>query len=183
MADDKSLDGDSSSGCFSFGKLSLQEVRAQSREVPGLHKAHHDFAFAFDIDGVLLRGKVPLLGAKRALETLQANSIPFIFLTNGGGLTEAAHAERLGDRLTMHFDEDQIVQSHTPFKMFMDQYKDEWVLVIGGHRQLVKDLAAEYGFNKNRIITTSDVTKHHSSIHPFPVGPLVKHLPGKNKMD
>jgi Haloacid dehalogenase-like hydrolase len=37
----------------------------------------------FDIDGVLIRGKSPLPGARNALLQLQRNKIPFIFLTNG----------------------------------------------------------------------------------------------------
>jgi HAD superfamily hydrolase (TIGR01450 family) len=139
------------------------------RVVHGLQNATHDFAFAFDIDGVLLRGKLPLDGAKQTLETLQANSIPFIVLTNGGGLSEKAHAARLGFRLTMSIDEDQFVQSHTPFKAFVDQYKDEWVVVLGGHGSAVRELAIKYGFNPEKIITSSDIAKHHPSIHPFPV--------------
>ncbi|KUI59836.1 hypothetical protein VP1G_07054 [Cytospora mali] len=155
-------------GGLHLERLSLQDKQPRARAIADLQKAPHDFAFAFDIDGVLVRGKVPIPGAKQALETLQANSIPFILLTNGGGLTEAGHAERVGQRLTMQIDDDQFVQSHTPFKLFLEQYKDEWILVLGGHRHTVKELAAMYGFKKDRIITTSDVTKHHPSIHPFP---------------
>ncbi|ROW12436.1 hypothetical protein VMCG_00758 [Cytospora schulzeri] len=155
-------------GALPLERLSLQGKPSQTRTIPDLQKASRDFAFAFDIDGVLVRGKIPIPGAKQALETLQANSIPFILLTNGGGMTEAGHAERVGQRLTMQIEEDQFVQSHTPFKMLLDEYKDKWILVLGGHRHTVKELAAQYGFNKDRIITTSDVTKHHPSIHPFP---------------
>lgn len=150
-------------------RLSLQDNRTQARVIPDLQKVPRDFAFAFDIDGVLVRGKVPIPGAKQALETLQANSIPFILLTNGGGMTEADHAERVGQRLTMQIEEDQFVQSHTPFKMLLEEYKDKWILVLGGHRHTIKDLAVQYGFREDRIITNSDVTKHHPSIHPFPV--------------
>lgn len=143
----------------------------EKRVLSKLQNATHDFAFAFDIDGVLMRGKVPLDGAKQTLETLQANSIPFILLTNGGGLTELDHAGRLGLRLTMSIDEDQFVQSHTPFKTFVEEYKEEWIVVLGGHGSHVKDLAAMYGFNPEKIITSSDIAKHHPSIHPFPVSP------------
>lgn len=144
-------------------------LSSEKRVIPKLQNATHDFAFAFDIDGVLMRGKVPLDGAKLTLETLQANAIPFILLTNGGGLTELDHAARLGLRLTMSIDEEQFVQSHTPFKTFVDQYKDEWIVVLGGHGVNVKELAAMYGFNPEKIITSSDIAKHHPSIHPFPV--------------
>ncbi|POS80478.1 hypothetical protein DHEL01_v201116 [Diaporthe helianthi] len=150
--------------------LSLSQISLSSkrRVFPKLQNATRDFAFAFDIDGVLLRGKLPLEGAKQTLEMLQANSIPFILLTNGGGLSEADHAARLGLRLTMSIDEEQFVQSHTPFKKFVQQYKDDWIVVLGGHGSVVKELAATYGFNREKIITSSDIAKHHPSIHPFP---------------
>ncbi|KAG6353446.1 hypothetical protein INS49_005627 [Diaporthe citri] len=141
---------------------------SEKRVLSKLRNATHDFAFAFDIDGVLLRGTLPVEGAKQTLETLQANSIPFILLTNGGGLTELDHARRLGLRLTMSIDEDQFVQSHTPFRTFVEQYKEEWIVVLGGHGSHVKDLATMYGFNPEKIITSSDIVKHHPSIHPFP---------------
>lgn len=152
--------------------LDQLSLSSEKRVISELQNVTHDFAFAFDIDGVLMRGKVPLDGAKQTLETLQANSIPFILLTNGGGLTELDHAARLGLRLTMSIDEDQFVQSHTPFKTFVEQYKEEWIVVLGGHGSHVKDLAAMYGFNPEKIITSSDIAKHHPSIHPFPVSPV-----------
>lgn len=150
-------------------RLSQISLSSKQRVIPGLQNATHDFAFSFDIDGVLLRGKLPLDGAKQTLEMLQANSIPFILLTNGGGLSELDHAKRLGLRLTMSIDEEQFVQSHTPFKNFVEQYKDDWIVVLGGHGSAVKELAATYGFNPEKIITSSDIAKHHPSIHPFPV--------------
>lgn len=155
---------------FHLDRLALSS--GKKRVFPELQNATHDFAFAFDIDGVLLRGKVPLDGAKQTLETLQANCIPFIILTNGGGLTELEHASRLGLRLDMCIGEDQFVQSHTPFRTFVDQYKDDWIVVLGGHETTVKKLAAMYGFNPEKIITSSDIVKHHPSIHPFPVSLL-----------
>lgn len=44
-------------------------------------------AFAFDIDGVLIRNNISLPGARETLSMLQRYKVPFIFLTNGGGLT------------------------------------------------------------------------------------------------
>lgn len=134
-------------------------TKEKVRQTPG-------FAFAFDIDGVLLRGTEPIPRAKATLEMLQTKSIPFILLTNGGGLTEAAHAERTSQRLGLSIQEDQFIQSHTPFKQFVDQYKGKWVLVLGGHGNKVKDLAAAYGLDQ--ILTTSDLAKQHQTINPFP---------------
>lgn len=126
------------------------------------------FAFAFDIDGVLVRGKAPIPRARAALRKLREQSVPFILLTNGGGLTEAAHAEGVGQRLGLKIEEEQFVQSHTPFKMHVDKYKGKWVLVLGGSRDLIKKLAVAYGFDEDKVLSTSDLTKHHPSLHPFP---------------
>lgn len=136
-----------------------------------LQNATHDFAFAFDIDGVLVRGNVALDGAKQALETLQANSIPFILLTNGGGLTEADHAKRVGQRLDISIREDQFVQSHSPFQSFVGEFQDKWILVLGGQKSTAKELAAAYGFDSDKIVGSSDLVKNHPSLHPFPASP------------
>ncbi|RAL61845.1 hypothetical protein DID88_002908 [Monilinia fructigena] len=53
------------------------------------------FAFAFDIDGVLLRSSSPIPGASEALNLLYSNNIPFILLTNGGGKHESARVTEL----------------------------------------------------------------------------------------
>lgn len=139
----------------------------KSNALPTRSEAH-SFAFAFDVDGVLVRGHTAIPRAKAALQKLNEHSIPFILLTNGGGMTEAAHAERVGMRLGMCIEEEQFVQSHTPFKMHVDKYKGKIILVLGGSKDLIKKLAAAYGFDEDKILTTSDLTKHHPSIHPFP---------------
>ena len=123
-------------------------------------------AFAFDIDGVLVRGKEPLPGARETLQKLQEDHIPFIFLTNGGGLTEEAHIENLQQRLGLSLDVKQIVQSHTPYLDLVDEYREKTVLVLGGYGQGIRDLAHKYGLKK--VITSSDVVKEFPSIHPFP---------------
>ena len=50
---------------------------------------------AFDLDGVLIRGKGGVPGAVEALKRLTALRVPFIFVTNGGGVTEANKAAEL----------------------------------------------------------------------------------------
>lgn len=126
-----------------------------------------DFALAFDIDGVLLRGPVPIPGAQQALKHLEENGVPYILLTNGGGLTEVAHAARIGQRLDMDIIEDQFVQSHTPFKGVAGKYSDQWVLILGGSRTQAKDIAVAYGLNSKKVINSSDLQKQSPSIHPF----------------
>ncbi|KAF7536192.1 hypothetical protein G7054_g4750 [Neopestalotiopsis clavispora] len=123
-------------------------------------------AFAFDIDGVLIRGKEPVPGARETIQLLQKKNIPFIFLTNGGGKTEEKHVEQLGQRLDLHLTAANFVQSHTPFYDLVPKYKDETILVLGGHGDQIRDLAHAYGFSK--VITSSDLVAEWPHIHPFP---------------
>ncbi|KAI1778282.1 HAD-superfamily hydrolase [Hypoxylon cercidicola] len=123
-------------------------------------------AFAFDIDGVLVKGKKPVPGARETIQLLQSRRIPFIFLTNGGGHTEEAHVAKLGQRLELTLHAKQFVQSHTPFLDLVPAYGDKTVLVLGGHGQQIRNLAHAYGFTK--VVTSSDVVAECEHIHPFP---------------
>ena len=53
----------------------------------------------FDIDGVLLKGGAVINGAKRAVAKLAEARIPFIFVTNGGGMLESTKAADLTTKL------------------------------------------------------------------------------------
>lgn len=121
-----------------------------------------NFAFAFEyvslshilssanrssIDGVLVRSSTPLPGAARSLRYLQTNGIPYILLTNGGGMSEAQRVSELSRQLDVHVDVDMFVQSHTPFKQLVDgneelpRLKDECILVLGGEGNQCRDVA------------------------------------------
>ena len=79
-------------------------------------------AFAFDIDGVLFRGKKPIAGASDALKLLNRNKIPYILLTNGGGFSERARTEFISSKLDVDVSPLQIIQSHTPYKSLVNKY-------------------------------------------------------------
>lgn len=134
-----------------------------------------DFALAFDIDGVLVRGKIPIPCGKEALELLKKHTVPFIMLTNSGGHPEDIHSKRVSERLGTEIQEDQFVQSHTPFKLVIDNYKNQWVLVLGGSKDQIKKLGAAYGLDPEKILTTSDIQKQHPLINPFPELTLAHH--------
>ncbi|KAF2090103.1 putative HAD superfamily hydrolase [Saccharata proteae CBS 121410] len=123
-----------------------------------------DFAFAFDIDGVLLRSSTPIPGASDALRYLQDQRIPFILLTNGGGITERERVDVLQDRLHVPLGLENFVQSHTPFAG-MDEYKDKTVLVVGGDGRKCANVAKSYGF-KN-VVTPSDLLSACPELWPF----------------
>ncbi|KAI9172700.1 hypothetical protein HJFPF1_02211 [Paramyrothecium foliicola] len=141
---------------------------------PNRNSVENTVAFAFDIDGVLVHGKEPIAGARDTMIKLQKNNIPFIFLTNSGGVTEKANVEILASRLgNIIFDETQIVQSHTPFHGLVDQFRNKTILVLGGHGDKIRDLAHAYGF-KN-VVTSSDIVVQQEHVHPFPEMTKVHH--------
>ena len=145
-----------------------------------------NFAFAFEyvplspmlssanrssIDGVLVRSSTPLPGAARSLRYLQANGIPYILLTNGGGKSEAERVSDLSRELDVPIDVDMFVQSHTPFKQLVDgnekmpRLKDECVLVLGGEGNQCRDVAEGYGFTQ--VITPADLITAYPSLWPI----------------
>lgn len=126
-----------------------------------------NYAIAFDIDGVLVRGKDPIGAAKPALALLQENNIPYIMLTNGGGHTEATHASMLSKCLSINVEEDQFFQSHTPYRSFANAYSGKWVLCLGGEKTKIKELACAYGFSPDKVLSSSDIVKAYPKIHPF----------------
>jgi len=129
------------------------------------------FAFAFDIDGVLLRSSAPLPGASEALAYLHNNNIPFILLTNGGGKHESTRVAELSKKLGVPLTEENFVQSHTPFKQLVEgsetveSLKDKPILVTGGDGDKCRKVAEMYGFTN--VVTPNDILVAHPSIWPF----------------
>ena len=131
-------------------------------------------AFAFDIDGVLIRSKAPLPDARETLLFLQEHKVPFIFLTNGGGLTEADHAALMGQRLGLKFSEAQVVQSHTPFCDLVPILQHATILILGGVGHKNCKVAQAYGFK--HVLTSSDIFRAEPDIYPFAELTELNHL-------
>ncbi|KAK0212590.1 HAD-like domain-containing protein [Desarmillaria ectypa] len=74
--------------------------------------------------------------------------IPFILLTNGGGVSESARAKGLSDKLGIKITPSQCIQAHTILQQQVSQYANEHVLVLGGRRDEIRRVAELYGFNK-----------------------------------
>ncbi|KAG0704737.1 HAD hydrolase [Suillus ampliporus] len=127
-------------------------------------------AFAFDIDGVLIRGKNPLPAAKEALSILDGNNklglkIPFILLTNGGGVSEEERCRKLSSQLGVQIHSEQFIQAHTVLKSVVHNYADVPVLVLGGKGDALRRVAEGYGFQK--VYNTLDILAWNPSIWPF----------------
>ena len=135
-------------------------------------KVVSDFAFAFDIDGVLLRSATPIKGAAESLRYLQKQGIPFIFLTNGGGKHESTRIQDLSTKLEVKLDASMIVQSHTPFAQLVypsknhpEGLKDKCILVCGGDKDACRDVAHAYGFTN--VVLPGDIYAAYPTISPF----------------
>lgn len=120
-----------------------------------------NIAFAFDIDGVLLRGKNPIPGAGDALRLLNQNKIPYLLLTNGGGYLEKERTDFIAKSLNVDISPLQIVLSHTPYKALVNQY--ERILAVGNEN--VRKVAETYGFKD--VVHQTDVLRYNRSIAPY----------------
>jgi HAD superfamily hydrolase (TIGR01456 family) len=131
-------------------------------------------AIAFDIDGVLLRGKQLLPTAKTALRKVtrredggdHPTGLPHIYLTNGGGMQEAAKAAQLSALFDINIPVASIVQSHTPMQQLLPSLRDELVLTVGHSREGVRNVARAYGFK--HLLIPEDI------MHKYPL--CVPHL-------
>ncbi|KAL6783740.1 hypothetical protein ACKKBF_B05610 [Auxenochlorella protothecoides x Auxenochlorella symbiontica] len=124
-------------------------------------------AFAFDIDGVLMRGGQVLPAAKRALALLHDASgfprYPIVFLTNSGGWLEEERARRLSAQLGVRVGAAQVVQSHTPLKALAPSLADHRMLLVG--RGDLHSLAAGYGLR--RCVTVEELVRADPASVPF----------------
>jgi HAD superfamily hydrolase (TIGR01450 family) len=112
---------------------------------------------AIDLDGVIFRGKDVLEGAKEAVERLYEAKVPFLFLTNGGGVLERSKASEIGSRLDLSFElkEHHVVLSHSPMNDWLEEYKRKKVLILGFNQY--QSVAKSYGFE--RCVTPSQLVR------------------------
>ncbi|KAL2260251.1 hypothetical protein VTK26DRAFT_5833 [Humicola hyalothermophila] len=127
-----------------------------------------NFAFAFDIDGVLIRGGRPIPEAVEAMKVLNGENewgirVPYIFLTNGGGKFETERCRDLSKQLEIDVSPGQFICGHTPMREFADRYGT--VLVVGGEGEKCRDVAESYGFRD--VITPGDILKANAATAPF----------------
>ncbi|KAJ2782136.1 hypothetical protein H4R18_002459 [Coemansia javaensis] len=135
---------------------------------------HLDAAVALDIDGVLVRGAQTLDEGRRALRMLSDGSsalgrIPFVLLTNGGGVSEAAKAADLSRRLGVPISPRQVVLAHSPMQALAARYAARHVLVVGGAGRRCAEIARAYGFGN--VSTPDDVVAWRPAAWPFMAPP------------
>lgn len=133
-----------------------------------------NFAFAFDIDGVLLRSSTAIPGASESLQYLKSARVPFILLTNGGGKPESKRTNDINDKLLLPPDAQvavsQLIQSHTPLSELATthgspSYKKKTVLILGGDGEKCRHVAEAYGFEN--VVLPGDIYAAHPELWPF----------------
>ncbi|EOD46778.1 HAD-superfamily hydrolase subfamily IIA CECR5 [Neofusicoccum parvum] len=126
------------------------------------------FAYAFDIDGVLIRGGKVIPEAVEAMKMLNGENeygikVPYIFVTNGGGKTEEERCIQLSKQLEIEVSPGQFICGHTPMREMASKYKT--VLVVGGEGEKCRIVAEGYGFQD--VVTPGDIIKTQEDTTPF----------------
>lgn len=126
------------------------------------------YAYAFDIDGVLIKGGDVIPEAIEAMKVLNGDNeygvkVPYIFVTNGGGKTEAERCLQLSKQLELEISPGQFICGHTPMREMAEKYKT--VLVVGGEGDKCRKVAEGYGFKD--VITPGDIILDNSATTPF----------------
>lgn len=138
------------------------------------------YGIVFDVDGVLVRGRENIPGAAGVIDKLNDAAVPYLLMTNGGGVpevravqavqavhdmwwllllllvcstTQADKAAVLGEQLGVELQGEHMLLSHTPMAMLAEKYRDELVLLVGKKR--IKDIAHAYGFRN--VMTTKEL--------------------------
>ena len=112
---------------------------------------------------MLIQGKHVLEEGRQALKLLHERNITFCFLTNGGGVSEAYKAAQLSEWMKIPISEKNVVLSHSPMKMLVPQYRNQFVCVVGSDSS--KDVAKDYGFQK--AVLPKDIFNWNPSVWPF----------------
>ncbi|KAF9576112.1 Haloacid dehalogenase-like hydrolase domain-containing 5 [Mortierella alpina] len=162
--------------------LPLRSLRTAFR-ARGLHTQAKaaPFNIVFDIDGVLIKvrthvPKKPDLGnlpssdsdsfhIQHSFPFYPLNNIPYIFLTNGGGVRESEKADQLSKKLGIQVNPDHLIVSHSPMRSLVSQYRNSNVMVVGGAGNACKDVAEYYGFNQ--VFTPRELHQADPSVCPI----------------
>ncbi|URE47951.1 Cupin [Musa troglodytarum] len=113
------------------------------------------FGIAFDIDGVILRGRTPIGGSPQALRRL--------YDADGGGVPETKRALELSELLKVQISALQVVQGHSPFRLLVSRFENELIVAIGKGEPAAVML--EYGFKK--VLSIDDYAAYFNDIDPL----------------
>eukprot|EP00475_Leptophrys_vorax_P038279 TRINITY_DN6720_c0_g1_i4.p1 TRINITY_DN6720_c0_g1~~TRINITY_DN6720_c0_g1_i4.p1 ORF type:complete len:315 (+),score=88.29 TRINITY_DN6720_c0_g1_i4:574-1518(+) len=89
--------------------------------------------------------------------------VPFMFLTNGGGVLEQVKAQQLSKKFNVDIEDWQVCLSHTPMRALVPKYKNDLVLVVG-KGSAPQHIATSYGFEN--VVSIDQFHGQHPDIFP-----------------
>ncbi|KAL9259287.1 Cardiolipin synthase (CMP-forming) / mitochondrial hydrolase fusion protein-like protein [Drosera capensis] len=126
--------------------------------------ARPSFGIAFDIDGVLVRGNTPIGGSPNALMRLYDDygslKVPYVFLTNGGGIPESRRALEMSKLFGLNITESQ---GHSPFKQLVKRFQNKFVVAVGKGEPAA--VMTAYGFRN--VLGINDYASCFDDIDPL----------------
>ncbi|KAI9889430.1 MAG: hypothetical protein M1814_005293 [Vezdaea aestivalis] len=160
--------GDSIAASIEVARSRIGNADATPAGSPGETHVTDRYAFAFDIDGVLIKGGEVIPEAKEAMQVLNGKNeygikVPYIFVTNGGGKTEEERCIQLSKQLEIEVSPGQFICGHTPMRELAVKY--ETILVVGGEGEKCREVAEGYGFRD--VVTPGDIIKDNHATTPF----------------
>ncbi|OEL22082.1 putative CDP-alcohol phosphatidyltransferase class-I family protein C22A12.08c [Dichanthelium oligosanthes] len=117
--------------------------------------ARPPFGIAFDIDGVILRGRSPIGGAPRAIRRLYSE--------DGGGVPEHTRALELSQLLGVNISPTQVVHGHSPYRELVNRFEDDLIVAVGKGEPAV--VMSEYGFRK--VLSIDEYASYFKDIDPL----------------
>ncbi|VAH89668.1 unnamed protein product [Triticum turgidum subsp. durum] len=136
-------------------RAELQGTRGRRLSHCAAAPARPSFGIAFDIDGVILRGRSPIGGSPQAIRRLYSD--------DGGGVPEHKRALELSDLLGVNISPAQVVHGHSPYGDLVKRFEDDLIVAVGKGEPA--SVMAEYGFRK--VLSIDDYSSHFKEIDPL----------------
>jgi len=89
--------------------------------------------------------------------------IPFLFLTNGGGVPEHRRALELSQLLGVNISPTQVVHGHSPYRELVDRFENDLIVAVGKGEPAV--VMSEYGFRK--VLSIDEYASYFKDIDPL----------------
>ncbi|KZF23591.1 phosphatidyl synthase [Xylona heveae TC161] len=153
---------------FELARHHIDDHSTSEPPTPPDTRVTDSYAYAFDIDGVLIRGGRPIPEAIQAMKVLNGDNeygikVPYIFVTNGGGKSEQERCIDLSKQLDIEVSPGQFICGHTPMQEMAEKFGT--VLVVGGEGEKCRIVAESYGFKD--VVTPGDIIKTNEDTTPF----------------
>lgn len=152
----------SSSSVSTVSSSAAGQRRPQQQPQP-IWPLHGSAGVVMDIDGVIYRSHKLIPGADTAVQHLVTLRIPFVFMTNGGGKSEAEKAAELSELLKCPIQPDQVLMAHSPMRLLVPEFGQQRVVVVGAPH--CADIAKAYGFR--RAMSIQQFQCEHPETVPF----------------